>query len=105
MRRASGRFCLRGEFAWFDGPTKVRTTPIFEADTWYRVHAVVDQVARTYAFTISPDRGDPIVERSGIDWRDPTVPAVGDICLETAVGASDLTIDLADARVLQETAP
>lgn len=102
---ATVRVSERGEFAWFDGPTKVRTTPIFEADTWYRVHAVVDQVAKTYAFTISPDRGDPIVERSGIDWRDPAVPAVGDICLETAVGAPDLTIDLADARVLQETAP
>jgi hypothetical protein len=61
-----------------------------------------DQAARTYAFTIATDGGDPLVERSSVDWRNAAVETVGDICLETAVGNGDQTIDIAEVQVLQE---
>jgi hypothetical protein len=99
---ASLRVTERGEFAWFDKTTKVRTTAIFRTGRWYRVTVSVDQAARTYAFTISSDGGDPLVERTKVGWRHAAVKAVREICLETATGNDDQTIDLAEVQVLQE---
>ena len=99
---ASVRVTERGEFAWFDGATKVRTTAIVDPGRWYRVRVGVDQVAKTYTLTLGADGRDPAVDRTGIDWRQPEVPSVRDLCLETAIGDADLTIDVAEVRVLQE---
>jgi hypothetical protein len=101
---ASVRVTTRGEFAWYDRLTKVRSTAAFKAGTWYRLQVRVDSTAKTYAFTIATDGGDALVERTSVRWRHAEVPSVQDVCFETATGNSKQRIDISEVQVLEEPA-
>ncbi len=98
---ASVRFTDRRVFAWFDRTTKIRSTIAFRPKTWYRIAATIDQVKRTYAFSITTDAGRTVVKRSGLRWRMAAVRSVGAICIETARSTPGQIIDLAEVHVLK----
>ena len=99
---ASVRVTDEGEFAWYDGRTKMRSAAGFKVGAWYRIGVKIDSTAKTYALTITTDGGDPLVERARVKWRHAVVPAVQDICLETATGNGKQRLDLAEVQVLEE---
>lgn len=102
---ASLRVTDRGTFAWFDRATKLRSSALLRPGAWYRVVAVIDQPNRTYSVRVTTDGGAHVAAGRGLRWRMPGVETVRTLCVETAGGAPEQTIAVADATVLLHNEP
>ena len=102
---ASVRVTNLGQVAWFDGATKIRTTPRFRPGTWYRITVRVDQARRTYDLRVSTDGGTRVASAARLSWRMPAVKTVGSVCGQTSLGAPRQTVDFADVSVVQTVTP
>ena len=102
---ASIRVTAKSQFAWFNGPLKIRTTALFRPGAWYRVRATIDQTRKTYSVRIDTGGGRLVARASGLRWRARAVPSVKSVCVETAPAPPSQTIDIAEVRVTQVVTP
>ncbi len=102
---ASIRVTSLGQFAWFDGATKIRTAPRFRPGTWYRITVRIDQARRTYDLRVSTDGGTRIASATRLSWRMAAVKTVGSVCGQTSLGTPRQTVDFSDVSVVQTVTP
>lgn len=96
---ASIRVGRVGTFAYYRGPTKVKTTVRFRAGAWYRSIVVVHVAGRTYDWRLLDAAGRQLILVKGIAWRDPGAAAPDQVCLRTPTGGPGIALDWDDARV------
>jgi hypothetical protein len=98
---ASIRVGRVGTFAYYRGPTKIKTTVRFRAGAWYRSIVVVHVAGRTYDWRLLDAAGRQLIVVKGIAWRDPGKVAPDQVCLRTPTGGKGIALDWDDVRVIR----
>jgi hypothetical protein len=96
---ASVRFGLGGTFAYYAGPTKVRSTTAFRTKTWYRSVVTVGPGRGTYDWLVTTDGGDVVLRVERVPVRDAAATAVSSLCLQTSDGKAGLGLRFDDVVV------
>lgn len=83
---ASVRFDDVGVLAYYDGPTKVRTTVTFRPRVWYRTFITLDPRTRTYALEIHEVAGGrSVLHVTGLGWRSTEPTLLDELCINAPV--------------------
>lgn len=107
---ASIRFGQGGTFSYYDGAVKVRSDVPYQPGAWYRIRAVVDQVARSATIQVVDEAsGRRVLSAAGLAWRfadapadvPADVPAADSLCVQVPGGAAGSTLAFDDAVVRQ----
>ena len=96
---ASVRFGQGGTFAYYAGPTKVRSTVAFRTKTWYRSVVTVRPCRGTYDWLVTTDDGDVVLRVERVPVRDAAATAVSSLCLQTSEGKAGLGLRFDDVVV------
>jgi hypothetical protein len=96
---ATVRFGQGGTFAYYAGPTKVRSTVAFRTKTWYRSIVTVRPGRGTYDWVVTTDGGDVLLRVQRIPLRDSAAAAVSSVCLQTSEGKAGLGLRFDDVVV------
>jgi hypothetical protein len=86
VEAATVRFGQNGMFAYFSGPTKIRTLVPVRHATWYRSVVVVHLKTRTYDWTLYNQVRRRQIAVRNVPWRDATSLPMDKVCLRTATG-------------------
>jgi len=95
----SVRFGQGGTFAYYAGPTKVRSTVPFRIKTWYRSVVTVHPSQGTYDWVMATDRGAVILRVQRVPFRDAIAKQVSSLCLQTSEGKPALALSFDDVVV------
>ena len=82
----SARVTRHGLLAYYRGALKITTVHGFRAGVWYRSTVVVHLATHTFDWTIAIPTGRSISTVRGIAWRDPAIPSVDTLCVQTPLG-------------------
>jgi hypothetical protein len=96
---ASVRFGQGGTFAYYAGPTKVRSTVAFRTKTWYRSVVTVRPSRGTYDWLVTSDDGRVLLRVERVPLRDAAATAVSSLCLQTSEGKAGLGLRFDDVVV------
>jgi hypothetical protein len=99
---ASIRVTNQQALAWFDGPTKIRSSTSLPTGRFFILTARIDQERKTYALRVTTDSGAPVVSADGLDWRMSAVETVGSICIETPPVLPTQAIIVSEVSVTQD---
>jgi hypothetical protein len=101
VEAATVRFGQNGAFAYFNGPTKVRTLVAVRARVWYRSIVVVHVTSRTYDWTLLNATGRRLIAVKNVAWRDATSLPMDKVCLRTPTGAPGIGLNWDDISVIR----
>ncbi len=96
---ASVRFGQGGTFAYYAGPSKVRTTVAFRPKTWYRSVLTVRPDKGTYDWVVRASDGSVLVRVERVPFRDAAATQVSSLCLQSSEGRAGLSLVFDDVVV------
>ena len=94
VEAATVRFGSNGAFAYFSGPTKIRTLVPVRARVWYRSIVIVHLTTHTYDWTLLNGVGRKLIAVQNVAWRDTTTLPMDKVCLRTPTGVPGAGIAL-----------
>ncbi|MGZ8527301.1 MAG: hypothetical protein ACXWWR_00770 [Candidatus Limnocylindrales bacterium] len=86
VEAATVRFGRNGTFAYFSGPTKIRTLVPVRAGVWYRSIVVVHLTTHTYDWTLLNGARRRLIAVQNVAWRDATSLPMDKVCLRSPTG-------------------
>jgi len=87
------RVAADGEFAYFDGTKRIRTTRKLDDTSWYGARITVDVAKQRVAIRLTDDAGRSLVTASGLHWRIPTAVEPREVCIRASGAAATVDLD------------
>jgi hypothetical protein len=87
------RVAADGEFAYFDGTKRIRTTRKLDDTSWYGARITVDVAKKRVAIRLVDDGGRSLVTASGLHWRIPTAIEPREVCIRASGAAATVDLD------------
>ncbi len=100
VEAATVRFGRNGMFAYFQGPTKIRTLIPVRRGAWYRSIVVVHLRTHTYDWSLYNAARRRILVVRNLAWRDRTTLPMDKVCLRTPTGGPGIGINWDDISVI-----